>query len=157
MGNCTYTGLIGLILDEMPSKEFIHSFNVKDLLKITKHYCGALSEGTSSCYWGLEHLDFAKAVDLKDEIAISLRFKKNNGLFVPQKNVCKGNSCAILDDNQAAMMELLTQCLPYIPKKRKGSYFILTPFEKGCCEFKGGTINIKLEEIKNLINTFLKF
>jgi len=151
MGACTYTGLIGLVLDEMPKEDFIYAFTVKDLVKVTKHYCNNPTEGTSSCYWGLDKIDFAKAVDLKDGIGISLSFQKRNGVYVPKKNICSGSSCDNINDNQAAMRELLSQCLDFVPDKRDGCYFILTPFEKGCCEFKGGIINIKLEDIKNLI------
>lgn len=151
MASCTYTGLKGLVLDKMPEKDFIEKFSAKDLAKVTRHYANNVREGISCCYWGLGEIDNAMAVDLSDGISIRLNFEKEEGIYVPKTKVCNGNSCENIDDNQAAMRDLLSQCLPFIPFRREGHYFMLTPFEKGCCEFKAGIINVKLEDIKRLI------
>ncbi len=152
MTKCTYSGLIGLVLDKKPDEDFISSFKPKDLVKVTKHYFNQANRGATCCYWGLDNLKYARAIDLKDEIPIALKFNRDqNGLFVPSESPCDAGSCKDISKNQAAMKELLSQCLPYVPNKRKGNYFMLTHFEKGCCEFKAGTINLSLEDIKKII------
>ncbi|MDD4878130.1 MAG: hypothetical protein PHO02_03785 [Candidatus Nanoarchaeia archaeon] len=153
MAKCAYFGLTGIIVDRTPSKEFIKKFAAENLAKIAAHYCSS-SSGVATAFWGLKYLDYSKIVSLEKCVSYAPVFKKENGLFVPQMPLCNEKDAGNLSSNErrtAAMREILMQALDLLEGEREGRYFMLTTFEKGCCNFQGGKIMAKLDDIVKLI------
>jgi len=158
MSKCPYTGLIGIVLDKVPSEKFIKAFTKEGLMKVVSHYallnCNREPDtGVASVFWGLDYLDNAFSVDLRDGMNIKLKFSLKGDIFVPGEDSCDCSTDLSGEEEKrtTAMREMLSQCVDYLPENRKGKYFMLTIYDKGCCSFKGGIIIAKLDDVENLL------
>ena len=123
---------------------------------LLKTYDAPVSSGVATVFWGIGNLlAYAMVQELETGETYMPEFSMQNGTFTPSMPLCDGlmYSGALNEQQQknAAMRELLTQSLRYLKGERQGRYFILTPYEKGCCPFNGGVIKASLCEIEDLI------
>ncbi|MEA3255739.1 MAG: hypothetical protein U9Q22_07905 [Candidatus Altiarchaeota archaeon] len=159
---CAYEGLTAIVTDSIPYKNFLESFGPKDLCKVidyylSKTYDAPVNSGVATVFWGMGNLlAYAMIQDLETGETYAPEFNIQKGVFTPRMPLCVGlMSLGVLNEEylrNAAMRELLIHSLGYLKGERLGRYFILTPYEKGCCPFGGKVIKASLREIKGLIH-----
>ncbi|MEA1924715.1 MAG: hypothetical protein U9M95_02490 [Candidatus Altiarchaeota archaeon] len=158
---CAYEGLTAIVTDSVPHKKFLESFGPKDLRKVVNYYLSKtydvpLSSGVATVFWGMGNLlAYAMIQDLETGEAYVPEFNMRDGVFTPSIPLCNRLMCSgVLNEQQqknAAMRELLMQSLGYLKGGRQRRYFILTPYEKGCCPFGEVVIQASLREIEDMI------
>jgi len=165
---CSYFGLVGIIVDKVPSKKFVKEFKPEEVHHVI-NYCaekftGSKPEsGVATTFWGIETNLIYKSIilDLEYGSAYKPYFKLEKGIYAPKggiPNFKKKPSKKALENflRGLAMRELLQQSQLYLDGERQGRYFMLTPYSKGCCAFQGGKIRIKLKNLEKLVLDYRK-
>ena len=165
-GGCFYFGLVGIVIDKQPSKEFAKDLKTDEIdyvvKKVVDKALGYKPEsGIVSSFWGTETKLIHKSwiVDLKDGSSYKHIFKIKKGKYAPKlpKTMKKPSEKALENLLRgSAMRELLGEAQEYLEGERPGHYFMLTCYSKGCCAFQGGKIRIKLDELENLVDDYRK-
>jgi hypothetical protein len=154
---CAYSGLTGIVIDEKPELKYIRGASAKSWQKAIKHYVGEDNSGVASVFLGANGLlNYSKIHRLKTGEIHEPNFQIQNGVFIPSMPLCGGliPSSNLSEEMQihATMRELLTQSLGYLEGEREGRYFLMTPYSKGCCNFKNGVIEVKKSNLLELLN-----
>jgi hypothetical protein len=165
--DCLYKGLTGIIIDEAPDLDFIKNLDENDISHVVKTFAKYKYKhepsGITTTFWGhtLEYLSESLIVDIKNKKSYKPRFNLREGIYMPDKKITlcsldittKEQKENILKNR--AMKELLTQTSSYMNGfKREGNYFMITPFNKGCCGFGSGKISIELGHLKEVLNEY---
>lgn len=166
---CNYEGLTGIVVGDLPSAELVCNLPAHTISQVVKIIAKSkyLEEpkGIATTFWGHEatYLGGAVIVDLSSEDLIAPTFNCDQGSYVPAPDThssCGGLTALTAPREvvlrQKAMNELLSQAAKHLNgHPREGHYFMLTHFDKGCCNFKAGTIDVSLAEFENLVQRYL--
>jgi hypothetical protein len=154
---CAYSGLTGLIIDELPESQHIRDVSAEAWQKAIQHYVGKDNTGVASVFLGVNgFLDYSRIHKLKTKDSYQPNFQVKEGIFVPSMSLCGGlmpiGNLSEEMQTHAAMRELLIQSLDHLEGERQGRYFLMTPYSKGCCNFKKGVIEVKKSDLLELLN-----
>jgi len=154
---CAYSGLVGIVVEKMPEKELIQETSHEAWQDVIRYYAGERNPGVCSVFWDLGDLiPFSRIHVLGENRHYPPLLKVEEGLFVPSIPLCTGESpeeADLTEDicRQAAMREILLQSQDNLNGKKKDHYFMMSPYSEGCCKFKAGTVEARIDEIKEIL------